>query len=145
LLLALVFISFIFGMFIGRYRLLTVLINTYVSFAILSVIPPGFISDYSYELIAFLTLVVGLTLLGKKIFEIHISGAGSGFLWRVFAMSFLEVTLLLSIILSILPKKTALSYVSSSSLDYLASPNARLIWMVAPLIFLFFIHKRLNR
>jgi len=66
-------------------------------------------------------------------------------LWRVFAMSFLEVVFLISIVLSIVTKKMALEYISPTAFNYLASENARLAWMIIPLAFMFFIHKRLNR
>lgn len=145
LLLVVVFVSFIFGMFIGRYKLISILINIYVSCAIINAVPEKYLTDYSYKLIGFFALVIILTLFGKKLFEIHISGAGSGFLWRVFAMSFLEVVLLISITLTLIPQKIALTYVSRFSYNYLASENAHLFWLVFPLAFMVFIHKRLNR
>jgi hypothetical protein len=145
LLLIVIFVSFVFGMFIGRFKLISILINIYVSLSIISAVPEKYLTDYTYKLLGFLILVTLLSLVGKKLFEIHISGAGTGFLWRVFAMSFLEVVMLISIILTMLPKKIALDYVSASSYAYLASENARLIWLIAPLAFMFFIHKRLNR
>ncbi|MFA5962359.1 MAG: hypothetical protein WC848_06800 [Parcubacteria group bacterium] len=138
-------ISFVFGMSIGRFKLITVLINIYVAVALLSVFPEKILPDYTYELILFFGIIVVLTILGKKMFEIPLSGSGKGFLWRVFAMSFLEVMLMLSVMLSIVPKKIALSYVSSSSYDYLISPNFAFFWMLAPLLFMFLIHKKLLR
>ncbi len=145
LLLVLVLISFIFGMFIGRSRLITVLINTYVSFAILTVIPETYLTDYTTALLIFFAMLVVLTIIGKKMFEISISGSGPDFLWRVFGVSFLEILLLASITISLMPKKAALIYVSKTAYDYLASPNFQLLWMIAPLIGIFFIHKKLNR
>lgn len=145
LLIVVALVSFVFGMFIGRYKLITILINIYVSFAVMMVVPEQYLADYLYQLIFFLAGVIILTLVSKRLFEIYISGSGSGFLWRVFAMSFLEVIFLISIILSIIPKKVALSYVSPTAFEYLASPNASLFWMIAPMAFMFFIHKRLNR
>jgi hypothetical protein len=142
LLFVLVFISFLFGMFIGRHKLIAVLVNIYVSYALVNVIPANFFSDPTYRALVFLILIVGLTLLGKRMFDIYISGAGSGFLWRIFAMSFLEVVLLLSIVISLLPKKEALSYVSASSYGYLATDPMKLIWMIAPLVFMFFVQRR---
>ncbi|OGI29210.1 MAG: hypothetical protein A2288_00360 [Candidatus Moranbacteria bacterium RIFOXYA12_FULL_44_15] len=145
LLLVVLFVSFVFGMFIGRYKLITVLINIYVSFAILKTVPAEYIKNYDSELIFFFTSFIILTIVSKRLFEIYISGSGSGFLWRVFVMSFLEVVFLISITLSILPKKVALGYVSPTSYEYLASPVAQFVWMVVPLAFMFTIHKRLNR
>jgi hypothetical protein len=145
LLLVVVFASFIFGMFIGRYKLVTILINIYVSLAILAAVPVGYINGYTQTLIVFFATLITLTLVSKRLFEIYISGSGSGFLWRIFAMSFLEVVFLISVVLSILPKKVALEYVSANSYDYLASPIAQFVWMIIPLAFIFVIHKRLNR
>ena len=145
LLLVIILVSFVFGMFVGRSRLVTVLINTYVSFAILMVIPKTYLTDYNTSLLIFFALLVLLTIFGKKIFEISISGSGPDFLWRVFGVSFLEIMLLTSITLSMMPKKEALVYVSKTAYGYLASPNAQFLWMVVPLVGIFFIHKKLNR
>lgn len=138
-------LSFVFGMFIGRYKLITILINIYVAFAVTVSVPDKYFTDYVYELVFFLAGVVVLTLVSKQLFEIYISGSGSGFLWRVFAMSFLEVVFLLSIVLSIVPKSVAMEYVSPAAYGYLATENAHLAWMIIPMAFMFFIHKRLNR
>ena len=143
--LVLILISFVFGMFIGRYKLITILINIYISLAILMTVPEGYLKDYFQKILFFSTILIILTLISKRLFEIYISGSGSGFLWRVFVMSFLEVVFLVSIIISLMPKKIALGYVSDTTYFYLASPNARFIWMIIPLAFIFLIHKRLNR
>jgi hypothetical protein len=145
LLVIVILASFIFGMFIGRYKLLTILVNIYVSVAVLSAVPISLFPDYTYRLIFFFATLIVLTLISKRLFEIYISGSGSGFLWRVFVMSFLEVVFLFSVALSIMPKNVALGYISPTSYEYLASENAHLAWMIIPLAFLFFIHKRINR
>jgi hypothetical protein len=138
-------VSFIFGMLVGRYKLITVLVNIYVSVALLSVFPKGIFPDYSYSLILFFGVIVLLTVLGKKMFEMPLSGSGKGFLWRVFAMSFLEVVLMLSVALSLMPKKVALGYISPDSYGYLVSENFAFLWMLFPLVFMFVIHKKILR
>ena len=145
LLLVIVLISFLFGMFIGRYRLITVLINIYVSIAIINAVSVKLLPDYSNRLLLFLGSILVLTILGKKMFELPISGGGKGFLWRVFAMSFLEIMLVLSTVLTIVPKKVALEYISPNAYDYLALNNAPLFWMLLPLIFMFLINKKIGR
>lgn len=145
LVLVVALVSFVFGMFIGRYKIITVLINIYISLALINAVPGKYFTDYTYKLLLFYALIVVLTLVSKKLFEIYISGSGSGFLWRVFAMSFLEVIMLISITLTLVPKKVALEYVSAASYGYLATNMAVLFWMVAPLVFMFAIHKKLNR
>ncbi|MFZ5982534.1 MAG: hypothetical protein ACOYS2_03125, partial [Patescibacteria group bacterium] len=89
--------------------------------------------------------VVALTVFGKELFDIYISGSGTGFLWRVFVMSFLEVVLIFSVVFSFLPRKTALEWISGDALNYLAGDWFRFVWAVAPLLFLFVIHKKINR
>lgn len=145
LFLVLAFVSFVFGMLIGRYRLVTVLINIYVAIAVTGAVSVKLLPDYSNRLILFFGIIVVLTILGKKMFEIPISGSGKGFLWRVFVMSFLEIMLVLSTTLAIFPKKIALGYVSPSAYDYLVLNNAPLFWMLLPLVFMFLIHKKISR
>lgn len=145
LILFIALVSFVYGMLIGRYRLMTVLINIYVAFAIIVVVPVSLLADYNTKLIAFFVILIGLTLLSKRFFDISLSSNGSGFLFRVFSMSFLQMTLLLSIVLSFLPLKVAMEYVSKNAYGYLVADWAMLFWMVAPLVYMFFIYKKINR
>ena len=137
--------SFVFGMFLGRYKLITILINIYAAYAVMLNVPEKYFTEYTYKLIFFLAGVVGLTLLSRQLFEVYISGSGPRFLWRVFVMSFFEIGLMLSIVLTIIPQKIASEYISSTAFEYLATENARLAWMVLPMICLFFVSKYLNR
>jgi hypothetical protein len=145
LLFAVIFVSFIFGMFIGRYKLVSILINIYISLTLTRAIPEKLFSDFLYSLIFFFVCVIIFTLVGKKLFEIHVSGMGSSYLWKVFVLSFFEVVLLISITLTMIPKKLALEYVSASSFEYLASSNWQFFWLIAPLVFVFFIQKKFSR
>lgn len=145
LLLVVLLVGFLFGMFIGRHKLIAVLINIYAGVAIIGVIPEDWLGSYSYSLIIFLAIVVGMTFLGDKLFGIYLSGSGTGYLWRVFTMSFLEVVLFISVILRILPRVEAISYVSPAAYAYLATSFWPLVWMVLPLVFLIMIHERINR
>ncbi len=137
--------SFIFGSVIGRFRLISILINSYVALAILKAVPQGFLTTYTNSLIFFFALFIVLILAGKKLFEIRIYGSGSGFLWRVFVVSFLEIMFLTSIVLTIIPKKVALVYVSRNVYQLIASPNAYFLWLIMPLVGLFFVRKKLSR
>jgi hypothetical protein len=123
----------------------TVLINIYVSLALISVIPAEFVIDYNTKLLLFFALVAGLTLVSKRFFDLSMSGSGSYFLLRVFLMSFLQVVLVLSIIFSIVPKKVALGYISLDAYGYLTAGWMPTAWMALPLIYMFFVYKRFNR
>ena len=138
-------VSFVYGMLLGRHKLMTVLINIYVAFAVVSVAPKDLLVDYNAQIIAFLGIVIVMTVLDKHFFDISLSGAGTGFLFRVFSMSFLEIVLVLSIIFSFTPEKVASGYISSNAIYYLTSSWAPLVWMTAPLIYMFFIYKKINK
>ena len=137
-------VSFVYGMLIGKYRLMTVLINTYVSFAIISVVPHKIFPDYTMELLAFFIILILLTVFNKRFFDLSFTGSGSSFLWRVFSMSFLQIVLLLSITFSITPKKVALTYVSSTAYAYLTKGWSPLVWMALPLVYMYFIYKKVR-
>jgi len=136
------FVSFIYGMVLGKYRVMNILINIYISFALIQVAPEGLLKNGQAKMIAFFILLVLLTIVSKRFYDIYFSGAGSSFLCKIFVVSFLQIILILSIIFSILPKGDALAYVSSSAYGYLVSGYFPLFWMAFPLIFLFFLCKR---
>lgn len=145
LLLFIALTGFVYGTFVGRYKLMTVLINIYISFAILRAIPGDMLKDYTSLVLVFFILLIGLTLASRRFFDISFSGSGPGFLWRVFSMSFLQVILIISITLSIVPKKVALLYISPAAYQYLASEWALLTWMAIPLVYMFFLYRRDRR
>jgi len=142
LVLIVILASFLFGLLVGRDRVMAVLISTYVSFALISVIPNTIWPSYSYKFFAFLGIIAVLTLANKRFLDVYFSGSGSSFLWKIFFISFLEIVLILSIGLSFLPAKEALSYVSQSAYGYLVLGWSKIFWMVAPLIFMFFFGRR---
>lgn len=143
LFLVLAAISLAFGMFVGRFRLINILINIYIALAILSIIPENFLKfNENSEPFLFLLIVIILTLVGDYLFDIHISNSGSGFFWRLVVMSFLEVGLISSIVMSLIPQDKLLGYVSQNMYQYFASPAAKAFWVIIPLTFLFFINKK---
>lgn len=142
LILFIALVSFVYGMLIGRSRIMTVLVNIYIAFAVVMVIPKEMALDATTRALVFLGLAAGLTVLSKKFFDLSFSGAGSSFLWRIFSMSFLQVVLMLSIVLTIIPKKEALVYVSTSALGYLTAGWAPFVWMALPLIYMLFLYRK---
>lgn len=133
------------GVYFGRTQLLGILIYGYVSAALLHVFPVEWMSFSPYgRAIIFLALVIFLVLVGDYLFDIHISNAGSDFFWRVMIMSFLTGGMLLSILLTLVPKTEALRYISATVYGYFALPLAQVLWMTVPLLFLLFINKRLR-
>ncbi|HCP08326.1 MAG TPA: hypothetical protein DIT25_00800 [Candidatus Moranbacteria bacterium] len=145
LLIFIAFVSFVYGILIGRTRLMTVLINIYVAYAVVAVVPQEIFDGYELKILAFLGILALLTVLNKRFFDISLSGSGSGFLFRVFSMSFLQVVLVLSIAFSFFPENAAMEYISGSAYEYLVSGWAPLVWMIAPLLLMFYIYKKIRR
>lgn len=138
----LLIVSTLFWLLIGKYRLYNILIDVYIALALLQVILPVFPDlGKSTPMIVFLSLVLLFKLLDKYLFDIHISGSGMA-IWEVCIVSFLEVGLIVSIIMTYVSEKDILKYLSRDSLEYFISPWARLIWMVMPLLFIMIINKR---
>lgn len=138
-----ILLSVAFGMFIGRFRLINVLINVYIAIAILTVMPKEIFSPYSLAaLFFFVAAVIVLTMIDSHLFDIHISGSGGSFFWRLFVMSFFEAGLIFSVFISFWDKTTLLKIISSDIYSLFVSPYARIFWMLAPLAVLFFINKK---
>ena len=142
LLLVLLAISVAFWLLVGRFRLHSVLINIYISFALVGAFPKDVIGTSSnLPIMLFLISIVLLTLMGKYTFDIHLSGSGLAY-WQIFTMSFLEVGLIVSILAAFVGDKTLLRFVSKDAIFYFSSPWAKFLWLTLPLAFLIYINKR---
>ncbi|MFA6183822.1 MAG: hypothetical protein WC682_01835 [Parcubacteria group bacterium] len=136
-------LSIAFGMFIGRFRLINVLINIYIAIAILTVMPKEIFSPYSLAaLFFFVVAVIVLTMVDSHLFDIHISGSGGSFFWRLFVMSFFEAGLIFSVLISFWEKEVLLKFISADIYYLFVSQYARIFWMLVPLAILFFINKK---
>lgn len=142
LVLVLLVASTIFWLLIGRFRLHNFLINTYISYALLQVLPKEMLTfTANASVLVFLIFIVILTLMNKYLFDIHQSGSGLA-IWQVYVMSTLEVLLVLSIVISLTPAKDVLVYISKDVLQYFTLAWWKFLWMVLPLAFLIFVKKR---
>ncbi|MBI2439166.1 MAG: hypothetical protein HYV45_00985 [Candidatus Moranbacteria bacterium] len=145
LLLLFVVISLVFGFIFGRWKLINILINVYIAIAFMSVFPAQFFAFSAYgKAVVFLLLLVTLSFVDKRLFDLHISSAGTDFFWRLFVTSILVAGMVVSATLSFLPKGVALDLISSVVYEYFASPLAVIFWMIVPLLSLLFINNRLK-
>ncbi|EKE21454.1 MAG: hypothetical protein ACD_7C00238G0006 [uncultured bacterium] len=136
-------VSVAFGMLIGRFRLINVLINVYIAIAVLTVMPKDIFLPHSIvALLFFVVAVIVLTMVDSHLFDIHISGSGGSFFWRLFVMSFFEAGLIFSVLISFWDKTTLLKFISIDIYNLYVSEYARIFWMLAPLFILFFINKK---
>ncbi len=138
-------ISLLLGFVFGRFKLVNILINVYIALAFIGVFPESwFLFSIYAKAGVFVLLLVVLTAIDERLFDLHISSAGSDFFWRLFVMSILVTGTVVSATLSFLPKSVALGYISATAYGYFASSGALVFWMVIPLLSLLFINNRLK-
>jgi len=138
-------LSLALGVFLGRFKLINILINAYIALAFISVIPTTILlaSDYTKAGI-FVLLLIFLTAIDKRLFDLHISSAGSDFFWRLIVMSLLVSGMLTSILLSLLPRTVTNGFVTEHVALVFASPLASIVWFATPIFTLLFINNRLK-
>jgi len=145
LLLVFIGLSIAFGFIFGRWKLVNILINVYITVAFLSVLPKELLAFSPYAKAGvFLAVLIFLSTIDDRLFDVHITSAGTDFFWRLFVMSILVTGMLVSVTLAFLPKAMALSYISVTAYGYFASPIALVFWMIFPLLLLLFINNRLK-
>ena len=138
-------LSLALGFFLGRFKLINILINAYIALAFISVLPESVLalSDYAKPG-AFVALLVVLTAIDKRLFDLHISSAGSDLFWRLIVMSLLVSGMLTSMLLSLLPGTVTSGFVTEHVAFVFASPLASIIWFAIPILTLLFINNRLK-
>ncbi len=145
LILLFVGVSLLVGFIFGRWKLVNILINVYIAVALVGVMPDAWFAVSVYAKAGiFIVLLTVLTMFDERLFDIHITSAGTDFFWRFFVTSFLVTGSVLSSIFSFLPKSIALSWVTPDLYFYIASPWALLFWLVVPILALFLINTRLR-
>jgi hypothetical protein len=138
-------VSLLSGFIFGRWKLVNILINVYIAVALVGIMPAEWFAVSLYAKAgAFVLLLVLLTMFDDRLFDIHITSAGTDFFWRFFVTSFLVTGAVLSATFSFLPKGVALVWVTPHLYAYIASPWALIFWLVVPLLSLFVINTRLK-
>lgn len=138
-------VSLLLGFIFGRWKLVNILINVYIAVALVGIVPPEWfvVSVYAKAGI-FLVLLVFLTMFDNRLFDIHITSAGTDIFWRFFITSFLVTGSILSTLFNYLPQSLVLQWVTPHLYWYIASPWALLFWLVVPILSLFIINSRLR-
>ncbi|MDD3887176.1 MAG: hypothetical protein PHN19_00170 [Patescibacteria group bacterium] len=139
----------IYGMSLGRERVLAVLVSVYISLAITTNLP--FINEkmsmkfglgpvFVLQILSFFGCIAGIFFLLSRV------GALSGFVGKpsipvIALFSVLQVGLIISCVLSFLPP-TALAYLSSMVRFAFASDIGRFLWILAPMGALYLIREK---
>lgn len=145
-LLAFLGVSLILGFVFGRMKLLNILIDAYIAFALTSALPHGtFDTSPPYADAAFFFVMLAfLVAVDSHLFDVHISNAGTDIFWRLVVMSLLVAGTITSILLALMPKSLVKGIVSPDAYGVFAGGWTLIIWLILPLISLLLINKRLR-
>ncbi len=139
----------LFGLTLGRSRILTALLSTYIGWAVVSNLP--YLTEetsqkFNLGPVFVLKLVVfGAVLVISFFFLIRAGilpegGEGVSHLPHIFLFSVFQAGLLISIVLSFLPPSTANS-LAGITRTFFVSDIARFLWILAPIVGMFLVKK----
>ncbi|MDD5342194.1 MAG: hypothetical protein PHI73_02570 [Patescibacteria group bacterium] len=135
--------SFLYGLSLGRDRILVILVSIYMSLAVVNTAP--YISNFSTEvginqffvirISMFLGVFIVLFLLLSRsaLLQTIASSDKKGGFFQIMIFSILHVGLLISITLSFLPD-SSLNSLSPLTKTIFASEVGRFVWIVAPIV-----------
>lgn len=133
---------FLYGMSLGRDRIVITLISIYMSLAVVSNAPflQGLQADvavgqfFAFRISTFLGVFLALFfLLSRSSLLRNFGSMASGSWWQVLIFSTFHVGLLISITLSFLPQD-ALNHLAPQTLQVFTTETARFAWIAAPVV-----------
>jgi len=143
--------SLLYGLSLGRDRIIIILVSIYIALAIVNTAP--YIRDFqldvkinevfAFKVTTFLGIFLFLFFLISRSGLMATFGQGSSFgkAWQIFLFSFLHVGLLISIVLSYLTP-TAINHLSPLTRNIFVSPNGQLFWLVAPILAIWLVREK---
>lgn len=133
--------AFLYGLSLGRDRILVILTSIYVALAIVNTAP--YLSEFNlgvdvngqslFHVTVFLGTFLVLFFLLSRAAVNSFAGDDNGRWWHSIVFSFFHVGLMLSIVLRYLPSDI-LNNISEGMRWYLISDPARFFWLVAPVV-----------
>ncbi len=138
---------FLYGISMGRERVIVILVNIYMALAVVTNAPYINTLDrtansgnfFAFKALTFLATFVLLFLLtSRSALAKTYGGIAGAKWWQVILFSTFHVGLLVSIILSFLPSETV-SHLAPMTRQVFASDNGRFFWIVAPILALAFV------
>ena len=134
--------AFLYGLSLGRDRILVILTSIYMALAIVNTAPylEGFSlrvsinGNETLNITVFLGIFVALFfLMGRTAIVNTFAGDNNGKWWHALIFSFFHTGLILSIVLQYLNEDT-LQYISEAMRNYFISEPAKFFWLVGPII-----------
>ncbi len=144
--------AFLYGLSLGRNRIIVILVSIYMALAIVNTAP--YLNDFSAEIsynnasIFKFTVFVGIFivlffLLSRgALLRTIASGDSNGSWWQSIVFSFFHVGLILSILMSYLPKEILEANLSAGMRNLFVSDPAKFFWLVTPIVIMVMIRKK---
>jgi hypothetical protein len=142
--------AFLYGLSLGRDRVIVILVSIYMALAIVNTAPylNSFTAEISFDNASIfkVTIFLGIFiilffLLSRSALLNTIAASDSpGRWWQSILFSFFHVGLILSILMSYLPKEIS-SHVSEGMRNLFISDPAKFFWLVAPIIIMVMVRK----
>ncbi len=143
--------AFLYGLSLGRDRIIVILVGIYVSLAIVEHAPlvnnEGFqnmINNlvgqfFVFQISAFLVLFIILFFIITRsaLLKTIASSDSPGPWWQVLIYSILHVGLIVSIILSYIPKESLDSVLAPLTLNVFTTDLAQNVWIIGPIVAMF--------
>ena len=140
--------AFLYGLSLGKDRIIIILVSIYMSLAIVEHAPflnSAWLQDwinnainqfFVFQISAFVLLFVALFLIITRsaLVKTIASSDTAGSWWQVLIFSILHVGLLVSIILSYLPKEAAHSVLAPLTKQLFTTDGAQSFWIIGPVI-----------
>lgn len=143
--------AFLYGLSLGRDRIIVILVSIYMSLAIVEHAPflnSQWLHDwinnlvnqfFVFQISAFVLLFVFLMLIITRsaLMKTIAASDTAGPWWQVLLYSILHVGLIVSIILSYLPKETVEDILAPLTRQIFTTDVALSVWMIGPLVAMF--------
>ncbi|MEK7452855.1 MAG: hypothetical protein AAB614_01320 [Patescibacteria group bacterium] len=147
----LIFVSLLYGMLLGKNRIILTILSTYISFAILSVFPLFYLQSFFVDRIFFLKLslflifmVLSFIFLNRsffgKLFKVSKALYNTSFL-KITLLSFAQIGLFMSILFTMVVSEKVAKITNLTELIFV-SQTAQVIWFIIPLVLLGFFKNR---
>jgi len=142
LVLAFVGAGFFYGVMMGKRRIISSILFTYIAFALFSVLPQEkvllwftFLDPFAAKIVIFLAIFTAIyILLGSRRSRSPVRASAW---WQVFLLSFVQVGFLFHIIIGFLPKETVATLAPLTKTIF-ANTSLKIWWFVIPILFLIF-------
>lgn len=135
--------GFLYGLSLGRDRVIVILVAIYMALAVVNTAPYigniqgdlGVANVFVFRISAFVAIFIVLFfLLARSALLQTIANSDSrGTWWQVMLFSFLHVGLLISIVLSFLPKNAS-DNLAQLTKSFFVTETARFLWIIGPIV-----------